>query len=518
MSPPPNRHWLPATLIFLVCAAAYFLTRTPALDEWDSVQFAMGVGDFNLWRHHPHPPGYPLYIASGWLAHHLLPLDVPNALQLVSALGGGLFVACWFVLIARSFGRATAWWCTASLATLLITWMTATKVLTDPAGAGLFALMILLADTGRRREGSQPAVAPATDRWLAATAAVGAVDAGVRPQNTGVILLVLLLTIIAVRRPFMRRRWVTGFGVFLGVGLLWLLPTMVSQAETPEGAGNLLAYPRLLLAQWRWRLNQPKAFVGAASPGGESLWLYRVDHHLLGWLTRGFGFPLDSIWGWLGVLMLVTGGTLYVLELRRVRGTPSSGNEPSFWAQHLPWAILYVVTVFCCLPGDQRYYLPVFPLLILPAVLGWQSLRWHEREHGRWLAAFVPAATLLASLPFIGPNHTEAAPPVRMMRWLQTQYPPAERPHIRLILRDDMRHAQWYAPDFLVLPAEEVARTNPAQWPPDTAQGACYTDDPAIVARFPVPGWRLVQVFQRSPLIYRKHNMAALYRLKADGH
>ena len=91
-------------MIFVVCTAAYFLTRTPALDEWDSVQFALGVSNFNLWRHQPHPPGYPLYLASGWLAHHLLPRDVPDALQLVSALGGGLFVACWFVLIARPFG------------------------------------------------------------------------------------------------------------------------------------------------------------------------------------------------------------------------------------------------------------------------------------------------------------------------------------------------------------------------------------------------------------------------------
>ncbi len=79
------------------------------------MQFALGVGDFDLWKHQPHPPGYPLYIAAGWLAHHVLPLDVPNALQLVSALGGGLFVACWFVMIARRFGRFTAWVCTAAL-------------------------------------------------------------------------------------------------------------------------------------------------------------------------------------------------------------------------------------------------------------------------------------------------------------------------------------------------------------------------------------------------------------------
>ena len=199
-------------MIFLVCAGAYFLTRTPALDEWDSVQFALGVGDFDLWKHQPHPPGYPLYIAAGWLMHHLLPLDVPNALQLVSALGGGLFVACWFM-----YDRAgvrddlAAWVGTAALSGRCSSpGCRATKVLTDPAGAGLLALTLLLfADTSRRRDNDISL--PPTDRWLAATAIAGAVDVGVRPQNIGVVLIILVLTILAVRRPSMRRRWEIGF-------------------------------------------------------------------------------------------------------------------------------------------------------------------------------------------------------------------------------------------------------------------------------------------------------------------
>ena len=431
MPVPPARHRLPATLIFLVATAAYFLTRSPALDEWDSVQFALGVGDFDLWRHQPHPPGYPLFIASGWLAHLLLPLDVPSALQLVSALGGGLFVACWFVLVARHFGRTVGWLCVAAQATLLITWMTATKALTDPAGAGLLALTLLLADTSRHRENDVSA--PPTDRWLAATAAAGAVDVGVRPQNIGVVLLILVLTILAVRRPFMRRRWTVGLGVFFAVGLLWLLPTMVSEAVTPEAGGNPLAYPQLLLAQWRWRLNQPKAFIGAEGSGdAEALWLYRADHHVLGLLTRGFGFPVGSVWGWMGVLVLAAGWTLYARDRH-------GGGGRAFWVQHLPWAGVYYLTIFCFLPGDQRYYLPIFPLLILPAVLGWRSVA----AGGGWLAAVVPAATLAATLPFIGPNHTVPAPPVQMIRWLQAQYPPGKRSNVHLILRDGLRHAQW---------------------------------------------------------------------------
>ena len=493
----PARHRrLPsALLIFAVCATAYFLARTPALDEWDSVQFALAVGDFDLWKHQPHPPGYPLFIAGAKLFHALLPaLDTPGALQLVSALGGGLFVACWFVLVARRFGEFAGWLCTAALATLLILWMTATKSLTDPPGAGLLALTLLLADTSRRREND-------SDPFLAATAAAGALAVGVRPQNFGVALLIVVLAVLAVRRPYMGRRWGIGAGVFLGANLLWLVPTMVVQARAPEAAGDWLAYPKLLLMQWRWRLDQPKAFIGAAGEDS-SLWLYRLDHHVFGLFTRGFGFAPGSAWGWLGMGVLVAGWVLCVRSRR------ADGGEESFWRQHLPWAAFYYVTVSCFLPGDQRYYLPIFPLLILPAVLGWETAR-----SSRWLALLVPTATLAATLPFIGPNHRDDPPPVQMIRWLQAHHPPAERPRVWLILTDSLRHAQWYAPDFHVVPPGSA---EPIPWPP---HDAVYTDDiaDARAMRLLSTGhWQLMETFRRSPLIYRKHNTAVLYRWTPD--
>jgi hypothetical protein len=194
-------HSFAAVALFLVCSILYFITRSPALDEWDSVQFALGVGDFNLWRHQPHPPGYPVYIAFGWLASHAFSLSVPTALALGSALGGGLFVACWFLLIARRFTAAVAMVSALSLATLLITWMTATKVLTDALEAGLIALALLVLDgtAKSKRRGM----------YLAAGAIVAALAAGVRPQNTGIVLLILVLCVWenrAIARRWVRRR------------------------------------------------------------------------------------------------------------------------------------------------------------------------------------------------------------------------------------------------------------------------------------------------------------------------
>ncbi len=489
-------HSFAAVALFLVCSILYFITRSPALDEWDSVQFALGVGDFNLWRHQPHPPGYPVYIAFGWLASHAFSLSVPTALALGSALGGGLFVACWFLLIARRFTAAVAMVSALSLATLLITWMTATKVLTDALEAGLIALALLVLDgtAKSKRRGM----------YLAAGAIVAALAAGVRPQNTGIVLLILVLCVWENRA--IARRWVIALGSFAGGCALWLLPTAWLQARTPEAAGDWLAYPRQLLAQWRWRLDQPKAFVGAPGQTWDMV-MYRLEHHPLGWLTRGFGFALDSAWGWLAIAGVVLGWTFYALMLRVPARLADPDGERRFWRRHLTWAIAYIAMIFCCLPGDQRYYLPIFPLLILPVAAGWH---WFLGR-GRWLICVLPIITTAVTLPYAVENHADPPPPVKLLRWLQAEWPAAQRPDVWLILADSRRHAEWYAPEFHIVPAEDFTR-NPKAVAQLPAERAVYTDDPLIALR-PVTGgrWLLLKTFSRSPLIYRKHNEIELY-------
>ncbi|MDP2052053.1 MAG: hypothetical protein Q8L75_00350 [Acidobacteriota bacterium] len=49
----------------LVFALAHVPFLASSLEDIDSVNFALGVRDFNVAEHRPHPPGYPLYIAMG---------------------------------------------------------------------------------------------------------------------------------------------------------------------------------------------------------------------------------------------------------------------------------------------------------------------------------------------------------------------------------------------------------------------------------------------------------------------
>ena len=134
-----------AVLLFLAAFALYFFTHSPALDDIDAVQFAMGVRSFDLWHHQPHPPGYPLFIFFGWLGTKLFHATPESSLYFASAFGGALFIAAWFSIIRVQFSERLAWWVASCLLITPVVWMTATKALTDMLAAGFMSAELLAA-------------------------------------------------------------------------------------------------------------------------------------------------------------------------------------------------------------------------------------------------------------------------------------------------------------------------------------------------------------------------------------
>jgi len=105
--PKATRDALTSALLFLVLAAIFALTRSYWLDDWDSVNFALALDSFDVPKHQPHPPGYPIYVAAGKLVH-LVIADHAAALTLVSSLSGAAVAAMFFVLLRRSVDWAVA--------------------------------------------------------------------------------------------------------------------------------------------------------------------------------------------------------------------------------------------------------------------------------------------------------------------------------------------------------------------------------------------------------------------------
>lgn len=470
-----------ALLLLLATFALYALTRSLWLDEWDSVQFALGLNEFNLWKHQPHPPGYPLYIFAGRALTHV-GLDPVAALTLLGCLSGAVFVTFWFLIARREFGGPFAWLIALATAFTPAVWMIATKAVTDMPAAAALSITAWLAF---RRD--QP-------RHLLWAALAGAAAAGLRPQWLAIVLILLLTALIRARAP--ARSWARVIAAFLLGNLLWLVPTGLSQANAPPARAGALAYPKQLLHQWRWRLDKPNVYIAADGFSAKRVH-QRLNQHIKGFAKNGLGLVGKPIRRTVGLLFLAC----LILTLRLQR-------RPGFWLPHLPWALALALMAFCFLPEDRRYYMPLTPLLWMILLSGWSTLP-RPCSFAVWLA---PAAMLYLGLPLALAGHRQPPPPVQMMDYLRTLQPPEKRGRVYLLLDDSMRHAEWYARDFHLRRARagELDRTMLRRI------RAVYTERADLPLTGDLAGYTLepVATFTRDPAIYPKHSTVQLFQLR----
>src|SRR5262249_13577002 len=85
-----------------VIAPTRFLAVAPALFDWDEALFSLGVRDYDVAQHHPHPPGYPVFIALA-KGVHALGVSEFRSLQVV-VLAGSFFLFPALVALAREIG------------------------------------------------------------------------------------------------------------------------------------------------------------------------------------------------------------------------------------------------------------------------------------------------------------------------------------------------------------------------------------------------------------------------------
>ena len=105
-------------LMMVGLAALTLLSRWPyrarMLYNWDAVQFALALREFDVAKHQPHPPGYLLYVALGRLLN--IPLGDPNLAYVALAMVFSAATTVAVYWLARAlYDRVTA----AAAATLL---------------------------------------------------------------------------------------------------------------------------------------------------------------------------------------------------------------------------------------------------------------------------------------------------------------------------------------------------------------------------------------------------------------
>src|SRR6185437_15633652 len=98
------------------------------LEDLDSINFALGVRQFDVARHQPHPPGYPVYIAAAKASTATLRFvgfdaAAPRGLAIWSALAGAAALPALLLFFRRLEGRESlAWWSTLVAAASPLFW------------------------------------------------------------------------------------------------------------------------------------------------------------------------------------------------------------------------------------------------------------------------------------------------------------------------------------------------------------------------------------------------------------
>jgi len=216
--PLTRSQWAAVAAASLVAAISriFAIARTPW--DWDEMLFMLSLDHFDVARHHPHPPGFPLYIASARL-FRLLGLGDFRALQAVGFLAAIAIVPAMFFLCREL--RMPFW--TSIAAALLLAffpnvWLYGGGALSDVPSMTLIVIAIALLLAGCRN----------ANAYLAG-ALVLAISAAFRPQNLLVgfapfliasrfrkrdVIRAIVLAGIVLAASYGAAAWLTGWSAY----------------------------------------------------------------------------------------------------------------------------------------------------------------------------------------------------------------------------------------------------------------------------------------------------------------
>ena len=234
--------WRPATAIAVIYLAAHVPFLAPSLEDYDSINFALGLRDFDPSRHQPHPPGSPVYIAAGRVAWFILgswlPLGRAAAeavtLALLSAVGGAislLALARIFALLASPSSKAAVVWGTAITAVCPLFWLFGLRPMSDLPGLAAAVVAQGFLIRGRTHVAS-----------LVAGALLAGLAAGIRVQALWLTVPLLLFVLLEQWRAGAIRPVLQSVAGLVAGAFAWAVPLVAD-------SGGLDAYLRALRSQ-----------------------------------------------------------------------------------------------------------------------------------------------------------------------------------------------------------------------------------------------------------------------------
>jgi hypothetical protein len=403
-------------LIFLVAHLA-LLPRT--LEDLDSINFALGVRQFDVARHQPHPPGYPVYIAAAKLSTAVfravgVDAAAPRGLAVWSAVGGTAALAALLLFFRRLEGRhSLAWWATLVAGASPLFWFMALRPLSDMFGfAAAMWVAALATGSPSRRE-------------LAAAALIAGLALGIRAQ-AGMALPVLAFALLTKSDGQGR---VTAALAFTAGVVVWALPLIVASG----GPGGYLA---ALGSQ-----------AGEDFSGVVMLWTHPQARVAAAALVNTFVWPWD--W-WLGVVMC----GLAAVGIARI-GWRAPRVPVTLFLVFGPYAAFHLLFQET---ATTRYALPLVPVIAYAAMAAAEGLPARALPAA---AIGIAAISLMQAIPASILYAREGAPAFRAFDDMATTAHSGERVDTLAMHASARRAAEWAAP---ILPGRVARPPHGREW------------------------------------------------------
>lgn len=372
--------------LFVLLHGTWFI-RAPG--DLDGYNFILGIRDFDVAQHRPHPPGAPVFVAAGkavtWLWQWLeLPADSlagpePAALGALSLIAGALsIVAAWRLLRRLDGGSRRSGRVTLFMASAPLVWMIAARGLSDATGLLLVLTAYLLMARGQIR----------------AASVLSGIAIGLRVQTALLSLPVLAICLVQARS---RRTAAAASGWFAAGAILWLLPLLVV-------TGGPMNYWMAVANQGRNDLANP--VVLAAAPT-----LRNFAEAVFNTLVRPWG-------DWALAVVVLSAAVAGAARLQRTSAR-RAGVVLFAAAPYALFDILFQET------ATIRYALPVVLGIVYLAAVGVEGVPF------RWRGAvtvLMVGANLLVSVRAVQAYSREGAPAMALLKAMHVRATTVERP------------------------------------------------------------------------------------------
>lgn len=132
----------------LLVALSRLLAISASLWDWDEALFYGAIRDFDVTAHHPHPPGFPVFVGAAKLLALVLPeFRAYQALNVISSMA--LFPIVFFLAREMRFPKSAAYFGALLFAFLPNVWFYGGTALSDITGTALVLLASMLLLRGR---------------------------------------------------------------------------------------------------------------------------------------------------------------------------------------------------------------------------------------------------------------------------------------------------------------------------------------------------------------------------------